>query len=81
MEKKEGKEMTRISVPGSEGGFALLDALICLFITALILLFLSCAVSGILGSSLRALYAGADIIEERNSNTVLLLKRTEYEGR
>jgi hypothetical protein len=70
--------MTRISVPGNEGGFALLDALICLFTTALILLFFSCAVSGILRSSLRAFYAGMDLIEKRNSNTTLLVERRAY---
>jgi hypothetical protein len=66
--------MTRTSVPGNEGGFVLLDALLCLFTTALILLFLSCAVSGALRSSFRALYAGAAIIDERNSNAVLLIE-------
>jgi hypothetical protein len=79
MEKKEEKEMTGISVPGNEGGFALLDALICLFMATLTLLFLSCVVSGILRSSSRALYAGVEIIEERNNNTALLIEKEEYD--
>jgi hypothetical protein len=70
--------MTRISAPGNERGFVLLDALICLFTTALILLFLSCAVKGILGSSLGALHDGAAIIDERNSNTALLIEGAEH---
>ncbi|MDR3124252.1 MAG: hypothetical protein LBU16_10820 [Treponema sp.] len=73
--------MTRISVPGNEGGFALLDALICLFTTALILLFLSCAVSGTLRSSFRTFRAGAAIIEERNSGAALLIEGREHEKR
>jgi hypothetical protein len=64
--------MTRISAPGNEDGFALLDALICLFTTALLLLLLSSAVSGTLGFSLRALRAGAAVIEEQNSDAVRL---------
>jgi hypothetical protein len=73
--------MTRISVPGNEGGFVLLDALICLFMTALILLFLSCVVSGTLGSSRRVFYAGAAIIDEKNNDTVLLIEGTRHEER
>jgi hypothetical protein len=59
--------MTRTSVPGNERGFALLDALLCLFTTALILTVLSCAVSGALRVSFRAFHAGAALIEERNA--------------
>jgi hypothetical protein len=73
--------MTRISVPGNEGGFALLDALICLFTAALTLLFLSYVVSGILRSSSRAFYAGTAIIEERNSNAALFIEKEEYDER
>ncbi|MDR0597728.1 MAG: hypothetical protein LBG14_04400 [Treponema sp.] len=73
--------MTRISVPGSERGFALLDALICLFTTALILLLLSCAVSGTLRSSFRVIHAGAAIIEERNSGAALLIEGAEDDER
>jgi hypothetical protein len=64
--------MTRISVPGNEGGFVLLDALLCLFATALLLLFLSCVVSGTLRSSFRAFGAGAAIIEERNGAVLII---------
>jgi hypothetical protein len=71
--------MTRISAPGNEGGFALLDALLCLFTAALILLFLSGAVSGTLRASLRALYAGEAIIDQRNSNAVQRIERTEHD--
>jgi hypothetical protein len=73
--------MTRISVPGNEGGFVLLDALICLFTTALMLLFLSCAVSGVLRSSLRAFDLGMDLINKRNSNAALFAERTAYDER
>jgi hypothetical protein len=73
--------MTRTSVPGNEAGFVLLDALLCLFATALLLLLLSCAVSGALQSSFRAINAGAAIIEQRNSNTALFFGRTEHDKR
>jgi hypothetical protein len=73
--------MTRISAPGNEGGFALLDALLCLFTTALLLLLLSCAVSGTLGISFRALHAGAAIIEERSSNAVRLIEGAAHDAR
>jgi hypothetical protein len=66
--------MTRIYAPGNERGFVLLDALLCLFTAALMLLILSCAVSGALGSTQKAFYAGTAIIEERNSNTTLLFE-------
>jgi hypothetical protein len=71
--------MTRIFAPGSERGFVLLDALLCLFTAALILLFLSCAVSAALRSSFAAFNAGAAIIEERNSNTVLIIEGREHD--
>jgi hypothetical protein len=71
--------MTRISVPGNERGFVLLDALICLFTAVLMLLFLSGAVSGTLGSSAKALSSGAAIIEERNSNAVRIIERMEHD--
>jgi hypothetical protein len=73
--------MTRISAPGNEGGFALLDALICLFTATLLLLLLSCAVSGALGVSFRAYHAGAAIIEERNSDTVRLIEGGKHDER
>jgi hypothetical protein len=73
--------MTRISVPGNEGGFVLLDALICLFTAALMLLLLSAGVSGILRSSFGALRAGEALVEERNSNTALVIEGGEYEER
>jgi hypothetical protein len=66
--------MTRISAPGNEDGFVLLDSLICLFAAALILLFLSCAVSGTLGSSVKAFSAGTAIIDERNAGAALLIE-------
>jgi hypothetical protein len=66
--------MTRISALGNEEGFVLLDALICLFTAALILLFLSCAVSGTLRSSVKALQAGTTLIDERNGAAVLLIE-------
>jgi hypothetical protein len=66
--------MTRISAPGNEDGFVLLDALICLFTAALILLFLSCAVSGTLRSSFKTFYAGTAIIDERNGAAALLIE-------
>jgi hypothetical protein len=64
-------EMTRIYAHGNERGFALLDALLCLFTAALILLLLSGAVSGILQSSLKAFNAGSAVIDERNSSAAL----------
>jgi hypothetical protein len=69
--------MTRISVHGNEEGFVLLDALVCLFTAALILLFLSGAVSGILRSSFREFYAGTAIIDERNDGAALLIEGGE----
>jgi hypothetical protein len=65
--------MTRISVPGNEGGFVLLDALVCLFTAALILLFLAGAVSTTLRSSFKALDDGIGIIDARNSAATLPL--------
>ncbi|MDR1250210.1 MAG: hypothetical protein LBK63_13025 [Treponema sp.] len=59
----------------------LLDALICLFTTALILLFLSCVLSGTLRSSFRSFYAGTAIIEERNSGSVLLIEGRDRDER
>jgi hypothetical protein len=59
----------------------LLDALICLFTTALILLFLSCAVSGTLGVSFRVFYEGEALINDRNSNAALFIERTEHDER
>jgi hypothetical protein len=73
--------MTRTYAPGNERGFALLDALLCLFAAALILLLLSGAVSGTLGSSLKAFYAGTAVIEERNSNTMLLIEGGNHDER
>ena len=73
--------MTRISAHGNESGFALLDALLCLFTAALILLFLSCAVSAALRSSFAAFNAGAAIIETRNSSTILLFEGREHDER
>jgi hypothetical protein len=73
--------MTRISAPGNEGGFVLLDALICLFTTALLLLLLSCAVSGTLRSSFRAFHAGVAIIEARNSSAAQVIARGEHDKR
>ena len=73
--------MTRISAPGNEGGFALLDSLLCLFVAVLMLLLLSCAVSGTLRSSMRVFHAGAAIIDERNSATVLLAEGGEHDTR
>jgi hypothetical protein len=66
--------MTRISAPGNEEGFVLLDALICLFTAALILWFLSCAVSGTLRSSFKTFHAGTAIIDERNAGAALLIE-------
>jgi hypothetical protein len=73
--------MTRISAPGNEEGFVLLDALICLFAGALILLFLSCAVSGTLRSSFKTFYTGTTIIDERNDGAALLIEGRSREER
>jgi hypothetical protein len=73
--------MTRTSAPGNEEGFVLLDALLCLFMAALILLLLSCAVSGILRSSFREFYAGTTIIDERNGAAALLIEGRSRGGK
>jgi hypothetical protein len=54
-----------------------MDALICLFTAALILLFLSCAVSGILRASFRELRGGTALIDERNGAAALLIEGGE----
>jgi hypothetical protein len=58
--------MTRTSVPGNDGGFVLLDALICLFTAALILLLISGVLLTTLKSSAKTFSNGISIIEERN---------------
>jgi hypothetical protein len=58
--------MMRTSVPGNEGGFALLEALFCLFIAALLVIFIAGTVSLVLGISSRTFAEGISIIEDRN---------------
>jgi hypothetical protein len=58
--------MTRISAPGNESGFVLLDALFCLFTSALILMVISGVVFSTIKTSAKTFNDGITIIEERN---------------
>jgi hypothetical protein len=59
--------MTRILRPGNEGGFALMDALVCLFTAAFILLLLSGSLHSVYRLSVKQYEAGIRTLEERNS--------------
>jgi hypothetical protein len=59
----------------------LLDALLCLFTAALILLLVSWSVSAAQRSSFAVFNAGSAIIEKRNSNTVLLIEGRKHDER
>jgi hypothetical protein len=76
MGRKEEKAMTRTShhgtdrktVPGgSGGGFVLLDALLCLFVTGLLLLFVQTGVRAFQKTAAERSAAGIQLIEERNA--------------
>jgi Tfp pilus assembly protein PilX len=60
--------MTRTSVPGnrSDGGFILLDALLCLFLVSLLALAVQETAAPIQKLSVHAAARGALLIEERN---------------
>jgi hypothetical protein len=73
--------MTRTSVPGNDGGFVLLDALICLFTAALILLLISGSVSSAMNFSSKTFDAGIGIIEKRNGNTTRIIEGGKIHGK
>ncbi|MDR2029790.1 MAG: hypothetical protein LBP93_09685 [Treponema sp.] len=62
--------MTPIFAPGDDQGFALLDALLCLFIAGIILLAAYGSISSILRISAGSMEQGAAIIEARNNRVM-----------
>jgi hypothetical protein len=62
--------MTPIFAPGNDKGFVLLDALLCLFITGIILLAAYGSISSVLGLSSVCIERGRAIIEERNNHVM-----------
>ncbi|AEF83533.1 hypothetical protein TREPR_1393 [Treponema primitia ZAS-2] len=61
--------MKQTYAPGNERGFALLEALFCLYITALLIVFISGSVSLIFRNSSKTFTDGVNIIKDRNIST------------